>query len=40
VPQVSVATGASDWGEDLEAHPYTTGWQPDSATEAGIYAAG
>ncbi len=38
VPQVFVATGASDWGEDIAAHPYTIGWQPDYVTEAQIYA--
>ena len=34
VPQVYVATGASDWGEDIEAHPCTIGWQPNYVTEA------
>ena len=38
VPQLFVATGASDWGEDVEAHPYTIGWQPDYVTEAQTYA--
>jgi branched-chain amino acid transport system substrate-binding protein len=38
VPQVYVATGASDWGEDPKKHPYTIGWQPDYVTEAGVYA--
>ena len=38
VPQVFVATGASDFGEDVDAHPYTTGWQPDYVTEAKVYA--
>jgi branched-chain amino acid transport system substrate-binding protein len=38
VPQVFVATGASDWGEDIKKHPYTTGWQPDYVTEAQTYA--
>ena len=38
VPHVFVATGASDWGEDIKAHPYTIGWQPDYVTEAQVYA--
>jgi branched-chain amino acid transport system substrate-binding protein len=38
VPQVFVATGASDWGEDPEKHPYTIGWQPDYVSEAKAYA--
>jgi branched-chain amino acid transport system substrate-binding protein len=39
VPQVYVATGASDWGADISKHPYTIGWQPDYVTEAQTYAA-
>src|SRR3954453_12527656 len=38
VPQLYVATGASDWGKDLKAHPYTIGWQPNYVTEAKVYA--
>jgi branched-chain amino acid transport system substrate-binding protein len=38
VPQVYVATGASNWGSDVKAHPWTTGWQPNYVTEAQIYA--
>jgi branched-chain amino acid transport system substrate-binding protein len=38
VPQVFVATGASNWGSDVAAHPYTIGWQPNYVTEAGVYA--
>jgi branched-chain amino acid transport system substrate-binding protein len=38
VPHVFVATGASDWGEDPDKHPYTIGWQPDYVTEAQTYA--
>ena len=38
VPQVFVATGASDLGADVDAHPWTTGWQPDYVTEAKVYA--
>ena len=34
VPHLFVATGASDWGADVAAHPYTTGWQPDYVSEA------
>ncbi|KAB1141024.1 ABC transporter substrate-binding protein [Streptomyces luteolifulvus] len=37
VPQPFVATGASVWGTD-EAHPWTTGWQPNYVAEARIYA--
>lgn len=39
VPQVFVATGASEWGKDVTGHPYTIGWQPNYVTEAGVYAA-
>ena len=38
VPHLYVATGASDWGKDVEAHPYTIGWQPNYVTEARVYA--
>jgi branched-chain amino acid transport system substrate-binding protein len=38
VPQLFVATGASDWGKDVKAHPYTIGWQPNYVTEAKVYA--
>ncbi|MDP9189224.1 MAG: ABC transporter substrate-binding protein, partial [Actinomycetota bacterium] len=38
VPHLFVATGASDWGADIEAHPYTIGWQPNYVTEAKVYA--
>jgi branched-chain amino acid transport system substrate-binding protein len=38
VPQLFVATGASDWGKDIKAHPYTIGWQPNYVTEAKVYA--
>jgi branched-chain amino acid transport system substrate-binding protein len=38
VPHLFVATGASDWGKDIEAHPYTIGWQPNYVTEARVYA--
>ena len=37
VPQLFVATGASKWGNPKE-FPWTMGWQPDYATEGGIYA--
>jgi branched-chain amino acid transport system substrate-binding protein len=37
VPHLYVATGASDWGADIEAHPYTIGWQPDYVTESTTY---
>jgi branched-chain amino acid transport system substrate-binding protein len=38
VPHVYVATGASDWGADIEGHPWTIGWQPNYVTEARVYA--
>ena len=38
VPHLFVATGASDWGKDIKAHPYTIGWQPNYVTEARVYA--
>jgi branched-chain amino acid transport system substrate-binding protein len=38
VPQVFVATGASDFGKDPAGHPYTIGWQPNYVTEAKVYA--
>ncbi len=37
VPQTFVATGASEFGKDPDAHPYTIGWQPDYQTEAKAY---
>jgi branched-chain amino acid transport system substrate-binding protein len=37
VPHLFVATGASKWGNPKE-YPWTMGWQPDYATEGGIYA--
>jgi branched-chain amino acid transport system substrate-binding protein len=38
VPQVFVATGASNWGADVAKHPWTIGWQPNYVTEAKVYA--
>jgi branched-chain amino acid transport system substrate-binding protein len=38
VPHLFVATGASLWGADVEAHPWTVGWQPDYVTESQVYA--
>jgi len=38
VPQLFVATGATDWGEDTEKHPYTIGWQPHYQVEAAAFA--
>jgi branched-chain amino acid transport system substrate-binding protein len=38
VPHVFVATGASSWGADVDAHPWTIGWQPDYVTESQVYA--
>ena len=37
VPHLFVATGASDWGKDVDKHPFTIGWQPDYQTEATTY---
>jgi branched-chain amino acid transport system substrate-binding protein len=37
VPHVYVATGASNWGADVSAHPFTIGWQPDYVSEANTY---
>ena len=37
VPHLFVATGASNWGADIEGHPYTIGWQPDYVTESQAY---
>src|SRR4249920_2726983 len=37
VPQLFVATGATKWGNPKE-FPWTMGWQPNYATEGGIYA--
>jgi branched-chain amino acid transport system substrate-binding protein len=37
VPQLYVATGSSEWGKDIKAHPYTIGWQPNYVTEAKVY---
>jgi branched-chain amino acid transport system substrate-binding protein len=38
VPHLFVATGASLWGADIDAHPWTIGWQPDYVTESQVYA--
>jgi branched-chain amino acid transport system substrate-binding protein len=38
VPQVYVATGASEFGEAPDKHPFTIGWQPDYVSEAKAYA--
>jgi branched-chain amino acid transport system substrate-binding protein len=38
VPHLFVATGASAWGADVQAHPWTIGWQPNYVTEAKVYA--
>jgi branched-chain amino acid transport system substrate-binding protein len=37
VPQIFVATGASNWGRDVEQYPWTMGWQPAYPTESAIY---
>jgi branched-chain amino acid transport system substrate-binding protein len=38
VPQVLVATGASNWGTQWKQFPWTIGYQPDYVGEAKIYA--
>jgi branched-chain amino acid transport system substrate-binding protein len=38
VPQLFVATGASEFGADVAKHPFTMGWQPNYVTEAKVYA--
>jgi branched-chain amino acid transport system substrate-binding protein len=37
VPHLFVATGASNWGADVDKHPFTIGWQPDYVSEATTY---
>jgi branched-chain amino acid transport system substrate-binding protein len=37
VPQLFIFTGASKFG-DPQNYPWTMGWQPDFATEGGVYA--
>jgi branched-chain amino acid transport system substrate-binding protein len=37
VPQLYVATGASEFGADPDKHPFTIGWQPDYRSEARAY---
>ena len=39
VPHLFVATGASKWGRDPAAHPWTIGWQPNYVAEARVYSA-
>jgi branched-chain amino acid transport system substrate-binding protein len=38
VPQLFVATGASDFGDDVDKHPWTIGWQPTYPIEAEAFA--
>ena len=38
VPQLFVATGATTFGHDFSAHPWTLGWQPPYQGEGRIYA--
>jgi branched-chain amino acid transport system substrate-binding protein len=38
VPQLFVATGASIFGKDPKANPWTIGWQPSYTDEATVYA--
>lgn len=38
VPQIYVSTGASTWGRDHKANPWTIGWQPDYISEGIAYA--
>ena len=37
VPHLYVATGASLWGANPKAHPWTIGWQPDYVSESQAY---
>lgn len=37
IPHIFVATGATKWGENPEAHPWTMGWQPYYQAESAIY---
>jgi len=37
VPQLFIFTGASKFGDPTN-YPWTMGWQPDFATEGGVYA--
>jgi branched-chain amino acid transport system substrate-binding protein len=36
VPDLFVSSGSIQWGDDVEAKPYTTGWQPDYEIEGKI----
>ncbi|MFP5252627.1 MAG: ABC transporter substrate-binding protein [Actinomycetes bacterium] len=36
VPDLLVSSGSIQWGDDVEAKPYTTGWQPDYEIEGKI----
>jgi branched-chain amino acid transport system substrate-binding protein len=38
VPDLHVATGATNWGADIQKHPWTIGFQPDYQSESKIYA--
>lgn len=38
VPQVFIASGASYWGSDIKAHPWSIGFQLGYTTEAAIWA--
>jgi ABC-type branched-subunit amino acid transport system substrate-binding protein len=38
VPDIFVATGATKWGADYKAFPWTIGLQPDYQSEARVYA--
>jgi branched-chain amino acid transport system substrate-binding protein len=38
VPQLFVATGATEFGSMQQKFPWTTGWQPTYVTEAKVYA--
>jgi branched-chain amino acid transport system substrate-binding protein len=37
VPQLYVSTGATEWGAQQSAHPWTIGWQPDYQAESAVY---
>jgi branched-chain amino acid transport system substrate-binding protein len=37
VPQIFVATGATKWGQDIQGHPWTIGYQATYSSESKVY---
>ncbi len=37
VPQIYVSTGATEWGAQQTAYPWSIGWQPDYQAESAVY---